>query len=164
MNQITVKVAATLDAPAAAVYATIADYRHGHPNILPKQNLYGLRVEEGGYGAGTVIRFKSRVLGVERAFYQRVSEPVPGIVLVEQDIEEPKQEATTFTVNPVEQGRKADVAISTTMTLSSGLNGMIERMVIPWVLRSIYRQELALLESVARQRAATPAEESLAAQ
>jgi len=90
MGQITVKAEAVLEAPTEAVYATIADYRQGHPNILPKE-LYDVRVEQGGSGAGTIYRFKMRVLGVEQSFYQRVSEPEPGRVLVEQDIDSPQQ-------------------------------------------------------------------------
>ncbi len=52
MGQISVKAEAVLEAPSEEVYATIADYRQGHPNMLPKE-LYDLQVEQGGYGAGT---------------------------------------------------------------------------------------------------------------
>src|SRR5258707_9197390 len=83
MGQIKVKTSAVLSARSEDVYTTIADYRMGHPNILPKENLYDLQVEQGGYGAGTVHRFKARILGVEQSFYQIVSEPEPGRVLVE---------------------------------------------------------------------------------
>lgn len=51
----TTKAAAILDARPEDVYATSADYQHGHPNILPKESLYDLQVERGGYGAGTII-------------------------------------------------------------------------------------------------------------
>ncbi|MBV9688683.1 MAG: hypothetical protein JO202_03125, partial [Ktedonobacteraceae bacterium] len=53
MAQIKAMVAAILDAHPEDVYATIADYRQGHPNILPKE-IYDLQVEQGGYGAGTI--------------------------------------------------------------------------------------------------------------
>ena len=78
MGQIKVRASAVLDAHPEDVYATIADYQHGHPNILPKESLYDLQVEHGGYGVGTIIRFKMKALGVEQSFYQRVSEPEPG--------------------------------------------------------------------------------------
>ena len=97
MGQIKVKAEEVLDARPEDVYATIADYRKGHPSILPKESLYDLQVEEGGYGAGTIIRFKSRILGVEQSFHHRVSEPEPGRVLVEQDIDTKQNLATTFT-------------------------------------------------------------------
>ncbi len=153
MKQISVKEAAVLDARPEDVYATIADYRNGHPHILPKENLYDLRVEQGGHGAGTIIRFKSKVLGVERAFYQRVSEPEPGRVLVEQDIDSPQNFVTTFTVTPVEQGQKSHVEIATMLNASSGLAGIVEQVMVPRINVSIYRKELKQLEAVARERA-----------
>ena len=104
MGQVKVKAAEVLDARPEDVYATIVDYRKEHPRILPKENLYDLQVEEGGYGAGTIIRFKSRILGVEQSFRHRVSEPEPVKVLVEQDIDTKQNLATTFTVIPVEEG------------------------------------------------------------
>ena len=140
-------------ARAEDVYATIADYREGHPKILPKENLYDLQVEQGGYGAGTVHRFKARILGVEQSFYQVVSEPEPGRVLVERDIDSVQNVVTTFTVIPVEEGQKSHVEISTTMNASPGIKGFFERVfVLPIVFPSIYRKELKLLETVAKRR------------
>ncbi len=42
----------TIPAPAAAVYALLADYRDGHPRILPPA-FSDLTVLQGGIGAGT---------------------------------------------------------------------------------------------------------------
>ncbi len=150
MRKIHVKATAILEARPEDVYATIADYRNGHPQILSKENLYDLQVEQGGYGAGTVIRFKAKALGVERAMHLRVSEPEPGRVLVEQDVDLPQSIITTFTVTPVEQ--KSRVEISTIMNASPGLTGLIERIVVPMVNKSAYQKELKLLEVVARKR------------
>src|SRR5260370_36798659 len=72
MGQISVKAEAVLEAPSEKVYATIADYRQGHPNMLPKE-LYDLQVEQGGYGAGTIHRFKIRVQGRESPYSHRVN-------------------------------------------------------------------------------------------
>ena len=47
MGQIKVKAEEVLNARPEDVYATIADYRKGHPSILPKESLYDLQVEEG---------------------------------------------------------------------------------------------------------------------
>ena len=152
MGQIKVKTKAVLDARPEDVYATIADYRKGHPSILPKESIYDLQVEEGGYGAGTIIRFKSRVLGVEQSFRHRASEPEPGRVLVEQDIDTVQNLTTTFTVIPVEQGQKSQVEISTTMNASPGLKGFVERVVLSIFNPPIYRKELKLLEAVAQKR------------
>lgn len=152
MGQIKVKAEAVLDARPEDVFATIADYRKGHPSILPKESLYDLQVEEGGYGAGTIMRFKSRVLGVEQSFYQRVSEPDPGRIIVEQDIELGQNFVTTFRVNPVEEGQKSHVEISTTLNASPGIKGFVERVVISFFNPRIYRKELKLLEAVAQRR------------
>ena len=155
MGQIKISAAAVLNARPEDVYATIADYRHGHPNITPKENIYDLRVEQGGYGTGTVIRFKVKTLGVEQSAYQRVSEPEPGHVLVEQDIDSPRNTITTFTVTPLEQNQKAHVEIATTMNSSPGFQGLVERILIPFALLPVYRKELKQLEAVAQNRSVT---------
>jgi len=152
MSQITAKAAAVLNARPADVYAIIADYQQGHPRILPKGRLYELRVEYGGYGAGTIIRFKVKTLGFEESAYQRVSEPQPGRVLVEHDIASARQATTTFSVTPVDEGQKARVEIVTTMYTSRGLRGFVERLLFPHIQPPVYRQELKLLETVAQQR------------
>ncbi len=153
MRQIYVKAEAVLNARPGDVYAAIADYRHGHPNIVPQENFFDLQVEQGGYGAGTVLSFKFKTLGVVKTFRHRVSEPEPGRVLVEQDIDTPQNTTTTFTVIPVEEGQKAHVEISTTMNSTPGLTGVIERMVVPMINRRVYRKELKLLEAFARKDA-----------
>ena len=152
MGQIKVKAEAVLNARPEDVYATIADYKKGHPSILPKESFYDLQVEEGGYGAGTIMSFKARVLGVEQSFQQRVSEPEPGRVLVEQDIDSIQNVTTIFKVIPVEQGQKSQVEISTTMNASPGLKGFVERVVLSIFNPPIYRKELKLLEAVAQKR------------
>ena len=152
MGQIKVKAEAVLNARPEDVYATIADYKKGHPSILPKESFYDLQVEEGGYGAGTIMSFKARVLGVEQSFHQRVSEPEPGRVLVEQDIDSIQNVTTIFTVIPVEQGQKSHVEITTTMNTSPGLKGFVERVVVSIFNPPIYRKELKLLESVAQKK------------
>lgn len=162
MERISAKAVEILNAPAKDVYATIADYHGGHPGILPGKNLYDLQVEQGGYGVGTIIRFKARILGVEQAFHHRVSEPEPGRVLVEQDIEPGQDVTTTFTVTPLENGNKARVEIQTTMKPSAGLRGIVERLIVPRANASIYRKELRLLETVARQRSGARVSSDLA--
>src|SRR5262249_14871310 len=95
---------AVVDAPAGRAYAVIADYRDGHPHILPRPPFVSLDVEQGGTGAGTVIRFQMRVFGRVRTFRAAITEPEPGRVLAETDLD--TGTLTTFTVVPVEDGRK----------------------------------------------------------
>jgi hypothetical protein len=137
---------AHIDAAPAAVYGILADYRNGHPRILPPA-FRDLQVERGGTGAGTVIRFQMRVLGQTRSVRGTVTEPAPGRVLVESYPE--SDTVTTFTVDPDAGGAGAVVTIETTLPGRSGLLGAVERRVVSTILRRIYAQELALLGAVA---------------
>ncbi len=153
MKQIQVKAEAILAARAQDIYATIADYRNGHPHIVPKENFSDIIVEEGGYGAGTTMRFEVKALGQTQHYHQIVSEPEPGRVLVEQDIASRAQLSTTFIVDPLEDGTKARVQIQTALNPSPGLQGLIERFLLPRVLLPIYLKELRQLEAFVQKQA-----------
>jgi hypothetical protein len=144
MSSFTIGAEARVNAPAQRVYDMIADYRNGHPRIIPPKYFTSLDVEEGGVGDGTVIRFTMRVLGSERTARARVTEPQPGRVLVETELTTGL--VTTFTVAPVGTGA-ADVKIETKMPQGSGIRGTVERWVAKAMLPRIYRDELALLAS-----------------
>jgi hypothetical protein len=141
---------ATIDAPAARVYGIIADYRTGHPRIVPRE-FSDLTVEEGGVGAGTVIRFCFTTMGQTHAFRAVVTEPEPGRVLVEENVPpSPSPSGTVFTVEPVNDGR-THVTIDTTLTTRRrGIAGRIEGFLSQRILRSVYERELRLLRDVAR--------------
>ena len=145
----TVKASARVAAPAEVVYGIIADYRKGHPQILPKQYFEWLEVEQGGRGEGTVIRFQMRVLGQTRVLRAVVTEPEPGRVLVETDTGGVGP-VTTFTVEP--EGSGSEVSISTVLTSAGGLTGVLERFVLRRLLRRIYARELEQLGRVAVER------------
>jgi len=148
MARIEVSHASVLDAPASAVYAVIADYVDGHPRILPPRVFHDLSVEEGGVGAGTVIRFGMRVMGVDRRLRARITEPEPGRVLVESGLDG-SDVVTTFTVESLDDGRQAAVRFDTVWT-EPGLAGWVQRLVAPPFLRRLYAEEMANLERVAR--------------
>lgn len=145
----TVKASARVGAPADVVYSIIADYRNGHPHILPKKYFEWLEVEQGGRGEGTVIRFQMRVLGQSRVLRAVVTEPDPGRVLVETDTGGAGP-VTTFTVEPEESG--SHVTFSTKLTSAGGLIGFAERFVLRRLLRRIYVCELEQLGRVAVER------------
>lgn len=145
----TVNASARVDAPAEVVYNIIADYRKGHPQILPKKYFEWLEVERGGRGEGTVIRFQMRVLGQTRVLRAAVTEPEPGRVLVESDTGGDGP-VTTFTVEPEESGSR--VTFSTVMTSAGGPLGALERFALRHVLRRVYAAELAQLGRVAAER------------
>lgn len=139
----TVRASARIDAPPARVYGIIADYRNGHPYILPRQ-FRNLVVEAGGIGTGTIIRFEVRAFGMTRTLRAAITEPQPGRVLVESNVEGDSS-VTTFTVEPVEGGRACEVTIETRLGTKPGILGSIERVMSSRLLKSLYREELALL-------------------
>lgn len=140
-----------IHAPAAQVYAIIADYRNGHPHILPRPFFLSLEVERGGIGAGTLIRFQTRAFGKTHSFQSAIAEPEPGRVLVETDLA--GGPATTFVVDPVDGGRAAWVTIATEGKAGKGLPGRLEAFVTRLFLQRIYAQELRLLAALAQARA-----------
>ncbi len=146
MAQHHITASALIPAPAQRVYAVLADYRQGHPQILPKPYFGTLTVEEGGYGAGTVIRFQMRLLGRLQEFHADVTEPEPGRVLAESDRN--TGAVTTFTVEPREQGQAAFVTITTTTPVRAGLRGRVEGWLATRLLQPIYVKELAQLAAI----------------
>jgi hypothetical protein len=134
-----------IDAPADRVYRYIADFREHHPRFLPPQ--FGeLEIETGGVGAGTIHRFSLTLAGRRTEYRVRVGEPEPGRVLIESDPS--RLMLTTFTVDRQLDGT-SQVTIHTRW-YTSGLAGLIERLVAPRLLRRVYRAELALLDRYAR--------------
>lgn len=150
MSEIHVEASALIPARPEEVYAILADYRNGHPNILPKGYFTGLIVEQGGYGEGTVFTVSGKMLGMSRSFYMTVTEPDPGHILAETDIN--AGTLTTFTVDMGESANESRVTIATRMPASSGLKGVIERLILPSAMRRVYREELQCLSDFARRR------------
>jgi hypothetical protein len=140
----------TVSAPAGAVYALLADYREGHPRILPPA-FSDLEVVRGGVGAGTEIRFAMTLGGQRHVVEASVGEPEPGRVLSESYRE--KSAVTSFTVDPV--GHQSRVRIETSWQASRGLAGLVERLIMPRLFRKLYAEELDLIERWAIDRDAT---------
>ena len=141
----------SIPANAVAVYALLADYRDGHPRILPPA-FSGLTVLQGGTGAGTVIRFALKFAGRAQVVEARVEEPEPGRVLSESYPD--KGAVTRFTVDPA--GDQSLVRIETSWESSRGLAGVIERLIAPRLFRKLYTQELDLIERWAIDRESSP--------
>ena len=137
---------ATVAADPQHVYGILADYQEGHARILPPQ-FDGLTVEKGGVGEGTIIRFSMRLLGRKQSFRAAITEPEPGRVLMETDLDT-NGAVTTFTVDPAGP-EGSNVCISTTLKTRSGIAGAIERRLSTWALRPIYVRELEILAAVA---------------
>lgn len=152
MPRVHAEQAAVIDAPAADIYAILSDYQHEHPQILPKEYFPMIKVEQGGQGAGTVFQIQTRALGVERGYQMIVSEPEPGHRLVETDTSSDLE--TTFTVTPIDQGRRSEVKIVTEWQSAPGISGLIEKLLTPAVMRRIYRKELRKLAAYAQSKRA----------
>ena len=144
MSTVSVSAERRISAPADRVYRILADYREHHPRILPPA-FSDFTVEEGGVGAGTVIRFKVAAGGRTQTFHQRVEEPEPGRVLRERDIDGTR--VTTFTVAP--DGEGCVLNIETTWP-AVGVRGVVERLLAPRMLRPIYEDELDRIAAYAR--------------
>ena len=147
MARIAVSAEGTVEAPADTVYRYIADMREHHPRFLPPA-FSDFRVESGGVGAGTILRYKLTAGGRTREYRTKIAEPEPGRVLTESDTG--SSAVTTFTVSP--QGAASLVQISSAWDGAGGIGGLFERIFAPRVLRAIYTDELRRLDAYARER------------
>ena len=143
MTRHRVTASARIAAAPRRVYDVLADYRHGHRHILPKR-FSDLTVERGGFGAGTIIRFRLRVGGRRQTFRAAITEPDPGRVLAETNLEG-KVAVTTFTVAAEGAGEMSNVTIATELPVRSGMLGAIERFLTTKALQPLYREELRRL-------------------
>jgi hypothetical protein len=137
----------TIPAPADAVYALLADYRNGHPRILPPA-FSDLTVLRGGIGAGTVFRFALNLAGRTQEGEAHVDGPEPGRVLSETYAA--KDAVTRFIVDPA--GDQSRVRIETSWEPRHGPAGLIERLVALRLFRKLYAEELDLIERWAFER------------
>lgn len=150
MTKHSVSASTLIEASSKSTYNLIADYRDGHPRILPKPYFVSLDVEQGGYGAGTVINFQMKLMGRLQSFHSVITEPEPGRVLVEtvQD----SGTVTAFTVDPRADGQHSFVTITTTTEVPDGLIGKIQGWLTTQLLRPVYEKELQQLAAVANEQ------------
>jgi hypothetical protein len=140
MSRVVAEETRTIGVPAQVVYRLLADYRVGHPSILPPA-FTNLVVDEGGYGAGTRIRFNATLLGRRDQLSAVIEEPERGRVLVERYPE--RGMATTFVVDPETDGCRVTIR---TEIEASAVSAFFQRLFIPALLRRIFREELVNLE------------------
>ena len=96
-------------------------------------------VEQGGVGAGTVIRFQMSLFGKNQTFRAAITEPEPGHILVETYLDA-NGAVTTFTVNQGSAPADSHVTISTELPVRSGFSGYVEKSLTTALLRPIYDQ------------------------
>lgn len=143
MNTLTITQSAVIDAAPQKVYGVIADYHVGHRAILPQPYFEEMSIVQGGHGAGTELRLRVKLLGQTYHYHQMVSEPEPGHVIKERDIE--TGQFTTFTFDPMDNGKQTQVTIKSVFPVESGIAGLMQRLVQPAITRRLYRQELGIL-------------------
>ena len=127
------------------VYRILADYKDGHPKILPKPPFVSLEVKEGGFGAGTVMLVRMKVMGRLQSYTSVVSEPEPGRLLIETN---DTGYITTFSVEPKENNKKSLVAFTTEIPRGSALMKKLEFHLTKLFLIPVYKKELKLLAEV----------------
>ena len=147
MTQHEITASALINAPAKLIYRIIADYKNGHPHILPKPYFVSLQVEQGGMGSGTVVSFQMKLMGKLQNFHATISEPEPGRVLVETN-DGDDGAVTTFIVDP-RGDDQAHVTIKTKTKTHNGFLGKVEGWMTTHLLRPIYIKELQQLALVA---------------
>jgi len=135
----TISASRVIHAPAQAVYDVIADYRVAHPAVLPESFFESMTVEEGGYGAGTVVLLKGKAFGKVQTMRQRVTEPEPGRVIKEADVD--STQYTTFTFDPLGEAQTR-LTIYSSFPVKPGIRGWVERLLVPMLLRPVYNEEL----------------------
>jgi hypothetical protein len=147
MTRSIVSASAVIPAPPERIYGILADYHQGHPAIVPKKYFRKLEVESGGQGAGTKLRLEMRVLGSTYVSKHVVSEPEPGRVLVEANVDGSTK--TTFTVESLSGKTTTLLVIETEFAVQKGFAGKIQRMLTQTMLRRIYTKELKLIRRYA---------------
>ncbi len=136
-----------IDAPPATVYAILADYVNHHPRIMPAPPFSHLEVETGGVGEGTTFHISVGMSGRTDRLHMRVTEPEPGRVLTETNLESGEQ--TRFTVTP-HSASGALVRISSDSRVEEGLRGSIDRVLKPRVISRLLDLQLGQLDRYVR--------------
>ncbi len=150
MAEIIVSATALVQAAPEVVYGIFTDYHDAHPRVLPRKAFGALVVERGGTGAGTVFTVELRQGPRTKLLRMEVTEPQPGRVLMEKDVD--SDMVTTFTVEPADGGRDSRVTITTRWT-RAGIAGLVERLVAPPLMRPVFLTEIRNVEQLARERA-----------
>ncbi len=145
MGQLRATAERRIAAPAERVYRAIADFANEHQRFLPPA-FSDYQVEQGGFGAGTIISYRLTLGGRTRLFRTEAKEPLSGRVLTESDTR--SSMVTTYTVTPA--GEDCRARIETTWQGGSGFGGLVERIAAPLGLRRLYGDELRRLGEYVR--------------
>jgi hypothetical protein len=143
MSEVVATAEHVVRAPAERVRAALGDYEGVRRRILPEQ-FSDYRVEAGGQGAGTRVRW--RFAATSRRVRDQlvdVSQPAED-TLVERDAN--SSMVTTWTVHPADAGLST-VRVRTTWNGARGVGGFFERTFAPRGLQRVYGAMLDRLDS-----------------
>src|SRR5215207_988903 len=125
MAQVVAQTERLVAASPQRVRAFLVDYQNNRPRILPAEYFRDYRVEQGGDGASTVISYRLRAGGRERAYRMRVEESAEDGQLLECDTE--SSLVTTWTLTPAESGERTLVSLASRWEGAGGIGGVFER-------------------------------------
>jgi Polyketide cyclase / dehydrase and lipid transport len=149
MAQVVAQTERLVSASPQHVRSFLLDYQNNRPRILPPEYFRDYRVEQGGDGAGTVISYRLRAGGRERAYRMRVEEPTEGGPLLEER-DTGSSLVTTWTLSPVGEGEQTMVSLTSRWEGASGIGGFFERVFAPRALRRLYGEVLERLSAELR--------------
>lgn len=142
MSEVVATTERSMSVPADRVRAALADYAGVRPRLLPGQ-FSEYRVESGGAGAGTRVRWRFAATSKRvRDQDVEVSEP-DAATLVETDRN--SSMVTRWTVRPAGNA-VSTVAVRTTWNGAGGIGGFFERTFAPRGLQRVYDEMLDRLE------------------
>ena len=142
MSQVVATTERELSAPPDRVRTALADYAGTRPRLLPEQ-FSDYRVESGGTGAGTVVRWRFAATS-KRVRDQVVDVSTPDdTTVVETDRN--SSMVTRWTVQPAAAGRSR-VSVRTTWNGAGGIGGFFERTFAPKGLQRVHGSMLDRLE------------------
>lgn len=140
MALIRIETSREIAAPAARVYAAVADFA-SRTRWLPEN--FSDYVVEGDGAPGSVLGYRLKVGPRERQYRMQTSVVTPGSAIREQDSTSSLQ--ITWTVSP--SGATSKVHIATQWQGSGGVGGFFERLFAPGGLKKVYDDELTRLDT-----------------
>jgi hypothetical protein len=135
-----------IGAPPNEVYGVLADYATHHPRIMPPDHFSNLEVESGGVGEGTVFHITARVAGKRDRLHMRVSEPEPGSVLWETNLD--TGVVTEFRVSG--NGSGTSLVRMSSEWEAHGVKGWVDRLLAPRVMHRLFAEQLDQLDEYMR--------------
>jgi hypothetical protein len=150
MDTFEIQASTKIKADAELIYRVLSDYQNEHPKILPKPYFASTEVEQGGVGEGTIVRVQMKVMGQVNHLRLFVTEPVPGREIHEEDPVAGIK--TIFKLEPDPDHVYCQVSIKTIWQKKKGMRGLIEHLLVPPIVRSIYTKELEMLKTYCEEK------------